>query len=249
MKKSLTGYKKMRHRSLLSLLSLVLLLSACASTHPRDPLEKFNRGVYDLNRTLDKALLKPIAEVYKTTVPEPIDTGVSNFFSNLNTVTVFANNLFQLKLKQASQDMGRFLLNSSVGFFGFFDPATDYGIPRHNEDFGQTLGYWGIPSGPYLMLPFLGPSTLRDAPALWVDWMLDPFTGEYDNVAKRELYAANTLKLLDTRADLLNAEKLLDSAIDEYAFIRNAYLQRRDSLVRDGMDVESVISDDELFGD
>jgi phospholipid-binding lipoprotein MlaA len=241
--------KKIMAYRLLLLPVLALLLGACATNHPRDPLEKFNRGMYDFNRTLDKAILKPMAEAYKSTVPEPVDIGISNFFNNLGLVTVFTNNLLQLKFKQASQDVGRFLLNAGVGFFGFFDPATEYGVPRHHEDFGQTLGYWGVPSGPYLVLPFLGPSTLRDGSGLVMDWTLDPISTNHDNFAKHTFYGINALKLLDTRADLLSAEKLLESVPDEYVFIRNAYLQRRDQLVRDGVDMEPLISDDELFGD
>lgn len=228
----------------------VLLLAGCANNHPRDPLEPFNRGVYSFNKMLDDAILKPVAEVYDATVPEPVDTGIGNFFSNLDDIIVFANDVFQLKIEQAAQDGGRVLLNTTVGFLGFFDPATEYGLPKHNEDFGQTLGYWGVGSGPYLMLPLFGPSTVRDAPAMLVDKALDPRMHASAPSTRRLLFGVTALDIVDSRASMLGAEKLLDTAaMDEYVFLRDAYLQRRDSFVTDGASAENAISDDELFGD
>jgi phospholipid-binding lipoprotein MlaA len=245
---------------ILPLLALSLLMGGCATTHPQDPFEQVNRGIYSVNRMVDKAILKPVAETYKATVPEPVNIGVSNFFSNLHQIVVMTNNLFQLKFHEASQDAGRFLLNTTVGFFGFFDPASEYGIPKHNEDFGQTLGYWGVPSGPYIVLPLFGPSSVRDAPGMLVDWAIDPRSATYDSAiedavfgsgqASGWIFTAKILELVDMRADLLSAEKMLESVPDEYIFVRDAYLQRRQSLVTDGanqQDASSTISDDELF--
>jgi phospholipid-binding lipoprotein MlaA len=230
--------------------ALLCNISGCATNHPKDPLEKVNRGVYSLNKMVDRAVLKPVAKVYDTAVPDPIDTGISNFFSNLNDVVVIFNDLMQLKLKQATQDSGRFMLNTTVGFFGFFDPATKYGLSKHNEDFGQTLGYWGVKSGPYLVLPVFGPSSLRDAPGLMVDMTIDPRMQIGRTGTQNTLYGTTALNIVDNRAGLLSAEKLLDTAaLDEYVFMRDAYLQRRENFVTDGQSVENAISDDELFDD
>ncbi len=209
-------------------------LGGCASPshNPKDPFETFNRGVYKFNDTLDKAVVKPVAKGYKAVVPSPVQKGLSNFFSNLNDVTVTANDLLQLKVKQAASDTGRMLVNTTVGVLGLIDVASSVGLAKHNEDFGQTLGYWGVGSGPYLMLPFFGPSSVRDSVGLYADTVTSE-TSRLKHVAVRnEVYATT---FLVKRASLLDEEKVLDeAAIDRYSFIRDAYLQHRQNLVYDG---------------
>lgn len=207
-------------------------LSGCAHQNARDPLEPFNRGVYAFNDAIDNALMKPIATGYRTVLPQFVRTGVTNFFSNLDDVTVIVNSILQLKIPQAVSDTGRLLINTTIGVLGLFDVATHLGLEKHNEDFGQTLGYWGIGNGPYLVLPFLGPSSFRDGIGRWVDWKTDPVSWE-DHIRTRNQFLA--LRFVNTRANLLDSEKVLDAAaIDRYAFLRDAYLQRRRSLVYDG---------------
>jgi phospholipid-binding lipoprotein MlaA len=209
-------------------------LGGCASPshNPKDPFESFNRGVYKFNDTLDKAVVKPVAKGYKTVMPSPVQKGLSNFFSNLNDVTVAANDLLQLKVKQAASDTGRIVVNTTVGLLGLIDVASSVGLAKHNEDFGQTMGYWGIGSGPYLMLPFLGPSSVRDSVGLYADTVTGE-TNRLKHVAVRnEVYLTS---LVVKRASLLDEEKVLDeAAIDRYSFIRDAYLQHRQNLVYDG---------------
>lgn len=215
-------------------LLLCLGLGGCASPshNPKDPFESFNRGAYKFNDALDKAVLKPVAKGYNTVMPAPARTGLSNFFSNLNDVTVAANDLLQFKVKQAASDTGRILVNTTVGVLGLIDVATPIGLEKHNEDFGQTLGYWGVGSGPYLMLPFLGPSSVRDSVGLYADTMTSQ-TSRIKHVAVRnEVYLTN---FVVKRASLLDEEKVIDeAAIDRYSFIRDAYLQHRQNLVYDG---------------
>ncbi len=212
-----------------------LLLSGCAATHannPADPFESYNRGAYKFNDVLDKAALKPLAKGYHAVVPPFGRTMVSNFFSNLNDVTVTINDLLQFKLAQGLSDATRFLVNSTIGIFGLFDVASKGNLVKHNEDFGQTLGKWGIGSGPYLVLPIFGPSTVRDGTGLYADSQLS-LIREIDHIPTRnQVYATQAVS---NRAALLNEERILnEAAIDRYAFIRDAYLQRRKSLVYDG---------------
>ncbi len=226
------------HR-LLSLMLLLtgLALSGCASTNgptdERDPWEAYNRWMFSFNDELDRELLQPVAKAYKNTVPSPIQTGVSNVFSNLNDVVVVINDLLQGKFAQAGNDALRFFVNSVFGVLGIFDVATYMELPKHNEDFGQTLAVWGIESGPYFMLPVLGPSTIRDTAGLAIDTLyFDPLYTIEDDEAR---LVAVGLKAVDTRAQLLSASKVMDqAAIDRYAFLRDAYLQRRESLIYDG---------------
>jgi len=214
------------------LIFVAALLSGCAHQNARDPLEPFNRGVYAFNDTVDTVVMKPLATGYQAVLPQFVRTGVTNFFSNLDDVTVIVNSILQLKIPQAVSDTGRLLINSTIGVLGLFDIATHFGLEKHNEDFGQTLGYWGIGNGPYLMLPFVGPSTFRDGVGRWVDWKTDPVRWE-DHIRTRNQFMA--LRIVNTRANLLDSEKVLDAAaIDRYAFLRDAYLQRRRSLVHDG---------------
>ncbi len=211
----------------------IAVLSGCASTGaPGDPLESLNRGIYTFNDGLDTVLVKPAAEIYQGVVPPVARTGVSNVFSNLNDVIVALNNLLQGKFAAGISDIGRVLLNTTAGLFGLFDIATVAGLEKHDEDFGQTLGYWGIGNGPYLVLPLLGPSTLRDTVGRVADYKTDPVT-YIDPTSDRN--AAQGLRVVSRRAELLNASRLLDvAAIDEYAFVRDAYLQRRRNLIYDG---------------
>lgn len=218
-------------RTILLLLSLGL--GGCAAgPNPKDPLEKYNRSMYRFNDAVDKAVFKPVAKGYKAVMPPPGKLLVSNFFSNLDDIIVTINDVLQFKLLQAVSDGGRFVVNSTVGLFGLADIATVVGLEKHNEDFGQTLGRWGFKSGPYVVLPLLGPSSIRDGVGLYTDSQ----TGAYARIDKvdtrNELFAANFVEL---RAGLLDNESLLDeAAMDRYAFIRDAYLQRRQSLVYDG---------------
>jgi len=229
----------------LSLLLAAFFLSGCAATYnnPQDPFEHFNRGVYRFNDTLDRAIVKPVAKGYNAVMPEPAKMMVSNFFFNLNDVNVAINDLLQLKIRQAVSDSGRILVNSTVGMLGLVDVASVVGLERHNEDFGQTLGYWGIHSGPYLMLPLLGPSSVRDGAGLYVDSSAGTFHMERHVDRRNQLYAAN---FLDERVRLLSRETVLDEAmIDRYSFIRDAYLQRRQNLVYDGEPPRMKIYDEE----
>ena len=197
-----------------------------------DPLEGFNRSVDGFNQVVDKAVVKPVAQGYDRVTPPEVKMVVRNFFSNLDDVRVAVNNLLQGKPKDAGSDITRFALNTTIGIVGFADVATELGFQKNDEDFGQTLGVWGVGQGPYLILPFLGPSTLRDGSARFVSASLDPLY-HYDNVRAR-----NSLVLLSAvsaRARLLPATDLVERvALDQYAFVRDAYLKRRASLVRDG---------------
>lgn len=219
----------------------VLILAVCmvacatpsAERDPRDPWEGFNRTMFEFNDDLDQAVVKPVAQGYKKVMPEIIDNGISNFFDNLDDFVNLVNNLLQLKVEPAVQDFGRITWNTTVGLLGFFDVASAFGFPKHDEDFGQTLGYWGVPSGPYLVLPLLGPSTLRDAPSRLVDRYFQPIRWYDPNRGIR--WGLLALELIDRRADLLSFEELADEiAFDRYVTLRDAYLQRRKYLVNDG---------------
>jgi phospholipid-binding lipoprotein MlaA len=220
-------------RSILLLAPLVL--SGCASTgnkNPDDPFERVNRGVYRFNDVVDRAVVKPVAKGYNVVVPAPGRMLINNFFSNLDDVTVTFNDLLQFKFKQALADSARFVVNTSIGFFGLVDVATAVGLEKHNEDFGQTLGHWGLRTGPYLMLPVLGPSTIRDSVGLYADSRAGALRRVSEVATRNQLYSA---ELLSVRAGLLGKEKALDDdMIDRYAFIRDAYLQYRNNLVFDG---------------
>ncbi len=217
------------------MLVVFLLLPGCASgphANPRDPFEPFNRGVYQFNDAVDGAVLKPVATVYRDALPAPVRQGVGNFFGNLQDAWSFVNNALQFKGQAAAESMLRFGVNTIIGLGGILDVATEMNIEKHTKDFGHTLGYWGIAPGPYLVLPLLGPSTLRDTVALPVDWQGD-IAANIAHVPTR-----NTLVVVrgvDTRADLLRASAMLDEvALDKYTFIRDAYLQRRRSVIFDG---------------
>lgn len=216
-------------------LPFVLGLSACATTadhDPRDPWEGWNRGVQKFNDTLDDYVMKPVAQGYQFVTPSVMDQGVTNFFSNVDDIGVIANDLLQFKLLQTGQDTGRFLVNTTLGLGGFIDVASKLDLQKHNEDLDQTLGAWGIPSGPYLVLPVLGPSTPRGVVGVAGDTMSNPINW-VNPVAIP--WGAGTLRTVDMRADLLSATKIMDEAsVDRYEFIRNAYFQQRNYLIHDG---------------
>ena len=231
---SLTPYPSPRWRVLLLCAAFLLsLLGGCATTgNPNDPFEPLNRGIYKFNDHADNLLIKPAAEIYRGVVPELVRTGVSNFFSNINDVIVALNNLLQGKLLQAVSDVGRIAVNTTLGVLGVFDVATEFGLEKHNEDFGQTLGRWGLASGPYLVLPFLGPSSLRDGVGLLADLKTDPRTYIDPMRVRNQVYG---LGFVSRRSELLETGRILETAaLDPYEFLRDAYLQRRRNLVYDG---------------
>ncbi|MDI3324432.1 VacJ family lipoprotein [Pontibacterium granulatum] len=208
---------------------LVASPSAFAQESEIDPWEGFNRTVFEFNDGLDKYALKPITQGYKAVTPDPVEKGVTNFFGNISDIGSFFNNLLQGKIESAGEDIARVAFNTTFGFAGVLDVATAAGIEKHDEDFGQTLGYWGVESGPYLVLPFFGPSNVRDTGGLVVDVATSPISNIEDDSAR---YAVTALQVIDTRAQLLEAEKLVTG--DRYSFIRDAYLQSREFKVNDG---------------
>lgn len=215
-------------------LSALALSSGCASTtaSTADPLEGMNRATYAFNDTVDEAVFKPVAKGYQAITPEFFRAGVTNLFTNIGDVATAVNNLLQGKAGNAASDAGRFLVNSTLGVLGLFDVATPMGFDKHNEDFGQTLGKWGVGSGPFLMIPLMGPSTLRDATGRPVDAYAG-YARYVDHIPTRN--SAFGLEVIDLRANLLGAGSTLDTAaLDKYQFIRDAYLQRRLRSVHDG---------------
>lgn len=218
-----------------SIACVVLLSTACATgpnANPKDPMEPLNRGTYKFNDAVDRAVLKPVATAYRDVLPSPVRTGVHNFFSNLQDVWSGVNNALQFKPRESVESFMRFGVNTVFGLVGVLDVATEMRIERHTEDFGQTLGYWGVGAGPYVVLPFLGSSTLRDTAALPVD-LKGNLVSNIDDVPTRN--SAIALDLVDRRANLLDASKILDQvALDPYTFTRDAFLQRRRNLVFDG---------------
>jgi len=215
--------------------ALVLAAAGCASTgggDPRDPLEGWNRGVYAFNDAADAAVLKPVAEAYRTVTPEALREAVRNFFNNLDDLWIGTNNLLQGKPADAFSDWMRFAVNSTFGILGLFDVASRGQLEKHNEDLGQTLARWGVGDGPYLMLPFLGPSTTRDTAALPVDWLADPVLTARPIALRNSLTA---FRFVERRADLLDASRTLEEAsLDRYVFLRESFFQRRRNLIYDG---------------
>lgn len=232
--------------------TIMLLLSGCATvkgpTDAHDPWERFNRTMYNFNDKLDRAVLKPVAKGYRAVTPDPAEKGISNFFSNLNDVLVIANDVFQLKPAQALSDTGRFLINSTLGIAGLFDVATPLGLEKHDEDFGQTLGRWGIGEGPYLILPIFGSSSVRDGFGLATDQYMYPVRYAEDRETRIGLYLLNTVSL---RAGLLEAGDIVDeAAYDPYIFLRELYLQRRRNLVYDGSPPAGPLDEEiDIFSD
>ena len=213
------------------------VLSGCASApgrtvDARDPWEGMNRSVYSFNDTVDRVALKPLAKAYVNVVPSPVRTGVNNFFGNLGDVWNATNSVLQFKGQAAVESAMRVVINTTFGLGGLLDVATEMRLPKHKEDFGQTLGYWGVPSGPYLVLPLLGPSTVRDTAALPLDMKAD-LVGQVSDVPTRN--SLSVLQVTDKRAGLLQAtDALTDAALDPYSFVRDAFLQKRRNDVYDG---------------
>ena len=225
---------RFRTALVLGLLSLTLFAGCASTNNPRDPLEPINRAVYQFNDGLDKVVMKPVATVYREALPDFVRTGVTNFFSNLYDILTALNSLLQGKIADAASDVGRIAVNSTIGIAGLFDVATEIGLEKHKEDFGQTLGRWGIGDGPYLQIPFLGPSSIRDAVGTFVDVKADPIGWIWrDHIATRNSLWG--LYFVNLRAILLDSTKILEeAALDPYEFQRDAYLQRRRNLIYDG---------------
>ncbi|MCK9618910.1 MAG: VacJ family lipoprotein [Methylobacter sp.] len=218
----------------LGCLVLLGILEACATTakDPQDPWEGWNRGVQIFNDKFDDYAMKPIAKGYQWITPSFVDLGVSNFFSNINDVGVTINDLLQFKIEQTGMDGSRFIVNTVAGVAGFVDVASMIDLPKHNEDFDQTMGVWGIPSGPYLVLPFLGPSSPRGVGGLVGDGAMNPITYFIGTGVAGGLYVLNGV---DLRADNLANEKVAsEAAVDRYAFFKSAYFQQREYLINDG---------------
>lgn len=224
---------------------LAVLVSGCATANNKDPLEGVNRGVYKFNDVADRAVIKPVAKAYKAITPSPIRKGFNNFFNNLGSITTVLNDLLQFKFANAFTDAGRFVINTTFGLAGFIDVASMDNIPNRKEDFGQTLGYWGVGNGAYLVLPFIGPSTVRDATGFAIDTATtDPITYTH-NIGQIRLHnQLRAAQLIDKRTQLLVAGDLVDNAsLDPYSFVREAYLQRRESQVADGVVDENRYDD------
>ncbi len=225
---------------------LALAISGCASAPPpeqrseTDPWEPLNRSVFKFNEAVDNATTKPLAKGYRKIVPEPVKKGVSNFFRNLTTPVSAVNNFLQAKPQQGLSEIGRFLFNSTVGIGGLIDVATAGGIADNREDFGQTAAVWGVPDGPYFMMPIMGPSTLRDALIRPLDIVSDPMYS-YENTSVRD--KLTVLRIIDLRYRLLVTDKFLEDSKDPYVTIRESYLQNREYEIYDGAPPE----DDEFF--
>ncbi len=238
---------KLQNLNIIVTLSLVFMLCVSLTLIPKnvyssddDPLEPINRAVFNFNEVIDDNVLEPVAKGYRAITPDPVEDSVSNFFNNLGEINTIFNSALQLKLDKTASSSARFVINSTVGVFGFFDIATSLGIDRHKEDFGQTLGYYGVPAGPYLVLPFFGPSTFRDAPGFYADIAVEksisPVNTELHHEERQLIQASN---VIDTRANLLQATKILDTAAkDKYIFLRESYLQKRTKMIADGKDVQ-----------
>ena len=228
----------------LSLLTLLIVGSISIPTNgytsDNDPLEPMNRAIFGFNEIVDDNILEPVAKGYRYVTPDPVERSVSNFFNNLGEINTIINSALQMKLDKTITSSSRLAINSTVGVLGLFDVATSLGIQREREDFGQTLGFYGISSGPYLVLPFFGPSSFRDAPGFYADVMMEKsISPVYTELHHEERQAIQATNVIDTRANLLKATKILDTAAkDKYIFLRESYLQRRAKLVTDGKDVQ-----------
>ena len=231
----------MKKISILLILFFSLLLLAEEQREQNDPFENINRVVFNVSDDVDRYLLRPVAEIYSDYTPYIVKTGISNIFSNLSEVDTAVNQALQGKLLLSLQDTSRFLINSTVGVVGIFDIASEFGLERHDEDFGQTLGYWGIEPGPYIFLPFIGPSTFRDIFAKPVSWFL---SGNFSISDTEASIIINGLDVIETRERLLIAENLIIG--DKYEFVKEAYLQSREYLVFDGMVEDEFLIDVEL---
>ncbi|CAE6966195.1 VacJ family lipoprotein [Paraburkholderia domus] len=222
----------MKMRTTVLALAATSLIAGCATgpdRKPGDPFEPANRAIFSFNDGVDRFIAVPVAKGYQKVTPQPLRTAVSNFFSNLGDLTNAANNLLQLKITDATEDLVRFAFNSTFGLGGLLDWATPAGLPKHNQDFGLTLGHWGVPSGPYLVLPLFGPSTVRDSMGLIVDVKFNPLN-YIEPAVRNPLYV---LQFVSVRSDLLGASDLLQqAALDKYSFVRDAYTQQRKARLR-----------------
>jgi phospholipid-binding lipoprotein MlaA len=237
---SFTIYSIARHLALIPAIVGFCLISGCATgptANPTDPLEPFNRKMFALNEGVDKAVLKPVAQGYRAVTPQPVRAGVGNFFNNLEDLWSGLNSVLQLRGQNAAENFMRFGTNTVFGLGGVFDVASEMGIERHSEDLGKTLGRWGVPSGPFIVMPLFGPSTLRDSTTILLENRYDP-VAQIKNVPTRNSLTA--LRLLDTRTGLLRLGDMLDeAALDKYSFTRDAFLQRRRAdIYRPGQDQE-----------
>ena len=227
-------------------LAALALLAGCAIAKPRtdDPLEKYNRKVYAFNDTLDKAVIRPVAVGYRKVTNPPVRRAVSDFFTNIRMPITVANDLLQARPKQAAQSTGRFLVNLTLGVGGFFDPASQLGIPLEDNDFGVTLARWGVPDGEYLVLPFIGPTTVRDVWRMPVDsYFFDPLAiyARNNHYDQGQQYLPQTMYLVTLRSRGIDAESFLESAYDPYVFMRDAYRQRRLYQIYDGNPPAEII--------
>lgn len=228
---SMQQFTSNRPLGLTALVAAATLLCGCATVERPDPLEPLNRKVFAFNEGVDKVIVKPVANVYRTVVPSPVRSGVTNFLSNLGDPWSALNFLLQGRLKDSASDVARFATNTVGGVFGLLDVASDHGLPRHGEDFGKTLGVWGVRPGAYLVLPLLGPSDLRDASTIPIDAFGQP-QGRVSNIPVRN--SLTGLKVVNGRSSALAATKMLDeSGLDKYSFLRDAYLNRRNGQGRD----------------
>lgn len=209
------------------------LLAGCASSgNPKDPIEGFNRAMFAFNEGLDSAIVKPVAIGYEAVLPSPVRTGVTNFFSNIEDVFIGVNNLLQGKVPEAVSDLGRVVINSTIGLLGIIDFASDAGLEKHDEDFGQTFGRWGVGNGAYVVVPVFGPRTVRDTVGLVLDVAADPVA---NHNPRRTRDLALVLRLVNDRANMLAADKVIEeAALDKYSYVRDGYLQRRRNLIHDG---------------
>jgi len=234
-----------------ALLVLAGVLAGCASGPPHDPLEPYNRGMTEVNEAVDSVVLKPVAMAYQEVTPSVVRTGVSNFFTNIGDAWSFVNNVLQLRAEGSLNSAVRFTVNTFFGLGGLLDIASEMGVDRHKQDFGLTLGRWGVPAGPYVVLPLLGPSTVRDTLAFPVDWRGNLLRDTYPVGVRNSLYG---LRLVNTRANLLRASTVLDAAaLDKYTFTRDVYLRvrnqdsapppRRGKALEDGAD-DGMLSND-----
>lgn len=231
--------------------TLLMLFAGCASIpsgkpDPRDPWERFNRSTFKFNDALDRAIAKPVAKAYVKVTPRVVRLGVSNVFNNLDNVPTVINDALQGKFRQAGHDSARFLLNSTLGLGGLFDPASAAGLESNDEDLGQTLGKWGVKSGPYVVLPILGPSSVRDTIARAADSYMEPVYYLEDDSTR---YLIRVIELIDLRASLLDLDSQLGRSYDPYAFVRNAWLQRREYQVKDGNVEDQSLELEEEFKD
>lgn len=223
-------------------LVLAFSVGGCATTNPKDPFERFNRAMFSFNDTLDQAAIKPAAEVYRKTLPGFVQTGIGNFFGNLGDVWTGVNNFFQGKVADGFSDVMRIAVNTTLGLGGVIDVGSEAGLVKHKRDFGQTLGKWGVKAGPYIVLPVLGPSTLRDTVATPLDLTANPWQHTYPVLWRN---TGTIVRLIDQRAAVLDVSNLVEeAALDRYEFVRDAYLQRRESTIHDGESTKSSYEDD-----